>query len=77
MVIDGTRYDELPIVHVYATRNNTIVTLTSYKGLYLYQRDTHLCPVVQKKFCHDLGVKSTGLKATLYSIQPSACAYRH
>lgn len=32
MVIDGTRYDELPIIHVHATRNNTIVTLTNYKG---------------------------------------------
>ncbi|XP_064619124.1 uncharacterized protein LOC135482734 [Lineus longissimus] len=32
MVIDGTRYDELPIVHIQATRNNTIVALTDFKG---------------------------------------------
>ena len=32
MVIDGTRYDELPIVHIKATRNNTIISLTDFRG---------------------------------------------
>ncbi|PVD19536.1 hypothetical protein C0Q70_20025 [Pomacea canaliculata] len=33
MVIDGVRFDELPIVHIKATYNNTIITATDHKGL--------------------------------------------
>ena len=29
---DGVRYDELPIVHIKATLNNTIMTLSNHNG---------------------------------------------
>ncbi|XP_071108154.1 small ribosomal subunit protein uS11-like [Haliotis cracherodii] len=32
MLVDGVRFDMLPIVHVKATHNNTIVTLTNGEG---------------------------------------------
>ena len=34
MLIDGVRYDELPIIHIKATHNNTIITVTNGKGGY-------------------------------------------
>ena len=32
MLIGGVRYDELPIVHIKASLNNTIITVTDYLG---------------------------------------------
>ncbi|KAK7115367.1 uncharacterized protein [Littorina saxatilis] len=32
MLINGVRYDELPIIHIKATHNNTIITVTNGKG---------------------------------------------
>lgn len=32
MLINGTRYDELPIIHVKASHNNTIITAVDHKG---------------------------------------------
>lgn len=32
MLIDGIPYNELPIVHIQSTPNNTIVTVTNYTG---------------------------------------------
>lgn len=32
MVINGVRYDELPVIHIKATHNNTIITVTNGKG---------------------------------------------
>lgn len=33
MIIDGTRYDELPIVHIKSSPNNTIMTVTDHTGV--------------------------------------------
>ncbi|KAK7496932.1 hypothetical protein BaRGS_00011912 [Batillaria attramentaria] len=32
MLINGVRYDELPIIHIKASHNNTIITATDHKG---------------------------------------------
>lgn len=34
--LDGVPYEKLPIVNIKATPNNTIMTLTDYKGLVLF-----------------------------------------
>jgi len=31
-LIDGVRYDELPIIHIHASLNNTIITVTDHTG---------------------------------------------
>ncbi|KAL5005364.1 hypothetical protein ScPMuIL_018820 [Solemya velum] len=33
MMIGGVRYDELPIIHIKATHNNTILSLSKYTGM--------------------------------------------
>ena len=32
MLVNGVRYDELPIVHIQSTKNNTIMTVTDHTG---------------------------------------------
>ncbi|XP_064608708.1 small ribosomal subunit protein uS11m-like isoform X2 [Liolophura sinensis] len=32
MLIEGTRYDELPIIHIKSTQNNTVVCVTKHTG---------------------------------------------
>ena len=34
MVVNGVRFDELPVVHIQSTKNNTIMTVTDYTGIY-------------------------------------------
>ena len=33
MLIDGVRFDELPIVHIKASLNNTIISVTDHTGM--------------------------------------------
>lgn len=32
MLVNGVRYDELPVIHVHASKNNTIITVTDHTG---------------------------------------------
>lgn len=32
MMVDGVRYDELPIVNIFASQNNTLLKLTDHTG---------------------------------------------
>jgi len=34
MLVNGVRYDELPIIHISARKNNTIIAVTDHTGLY-------------------------------------------
>ena len=32
MLVNGVRFDELPIIHIHASKNNTIITVTDHTG---------------------------------------------
>ena len=38
LMIEGLKYEELPVVHLKATKNNTLVTLTDHRGIIICQR---------------------------------------
>jgi len=33
MIVNGIRYDELPVVHIKSTKNNTIMNVTDHTGM--------------------------------------------
>jgi len=34
MLVNGVRYDELPVIHIQSTKNNTIMIVTDHTGVY-------------------------------------------
>ena len=32
MLVNGVRYDQLPVIHIQSTKNNTIIIVTDYTG---------------------------------------------
>jgi len=68
-VIDGVRFCELPVVYIKATKNNTIVSVSDYKGVPLLLRSCGMEGFKNAKKGTNIAAQATAINASMKALE--------